>query len=147
MDDLNLPQPDEFGTQSPIELLRLLCDAGFVYSNELGSSDACHVADTVLVGAMAPLTGGGGRNPVSPRLLRHFNVFSIHPFDTDTIQSIYSPLLDWHFNQGFENSLKRFSRVRSFDFDHIFLYPSIKLFVIFPTFLLHNFQYMYVHLE
>ena len=54
---------------------------------------------------------GGGRNHVTPRLLRHFNIIGIESFNKETMQKIFAPIADWHFNRGFETSLKRFSRV------------------------------------
>ncbi len=54
----------------------------------------------------------GGRNHVTPRLLRHFNIIGIESFDRETTKKIFAPITDWHFNRGFETSLKRFSRVR-----------------------------------
>jgi dynein heavy chain len=42
---------------------------------------------------------------------RHFNVIAIESFDEETMKSIFSPIIDWHF-KGFETSLRRFSRVQ-----------------------------------
>ncbi|KAE8615220.1 hypothetical protein XENTR_v10008446 [Xenopus tropicalis] len=58
---------------------------------------------------MAP--PGGGRHAVTPRFLRHFNVLSIDAFNDETMKSIFQPIVDWHFNSGFDTSMKRYSRI------------------------------------
>ena len=40
---------------------------------------------------------GGGRSEITPRLLRHFNVFALTPFDDSTMTAIYSTILKWFF--------------------------------------------------
>ena len=54
---------------------------------------------------------GGGRNHVTHRFLRHFNIIGIDSFDETTMQNIFTPIVEWHFNQGFDTGLKRFARV------------------------------------
>ena len=68
IDDLNMPEPDEFGTQSSLELVREYLDHGGFY-------DTCklrwtEVDNATVVAACGPPTGG--RHPISPRVVRHF---------------------------------------------------------------------------
>lgn len=56
-----------------------------------------NLVDVSIVGAMAP--PGGGRNEITPRMLRHFNVISIHAFNDETMKTIFQPMIDWHFNR------------------------------------------------
>ena len=39
---------------------------------------------------------GGGKNHISPRALRHFNVICLTTFDGMTMSTIYSTILNWH---------------------------------------------------
>lgn len=107
LDDLNMPEGDAFGTRAPHELFTQLLDQGSVYT--FGSAiESARVLDTLLLGAMTP---SPGRSALSPRFLRHLQLVALQTFDEETIHTIYAPLLDFHFNQGFENTLRRFSRV------------------------------------
>lgn len=54
------------------------------------------IVDTVVVGAMGP--PGGGRNHITPRLLRHFNILCFLEFDDGTLTRIFRTIVDWHFN-------------------------------------------------
>ena len=90
-----------------------------------------HLEDIVMLAAMGP--PGGGRNHVTHRFLRHFNIIGIDAFDEETMKNIFSPIMEWHFNQGFENSLRRFSRV---SIEYILTLPTrvfdIEKFTQFP---------------
>jgi dynein heavy chain len=70
VDDLNMPALEKYGAQPPNELLRQMIDQGGFYDvNKLFFKN---VENVVVVAACAP--PGGGRNEVSPRLLRHFHM-------------------------------------------------------------------------
>ncbi|CAB0035010.1 unnamed protein product, partial [Trichogramma brassicae] len=78
IDDLNMPALETYGAQPPIELLRQYMDfKGWYDRKEIG--DFRHIEDVNVISAMAP--PGGGRNPVTARLLRHFHFIAFPDMD------------------------------------------------------------------
>ena len=73
IDDINMPALEEYGAQPPIELLRQVIDHGGFY--DLKKLEFMRVKDCYFIAACAP--PGGGRNTVTPRLYRHFNMLWI----------------------------------------------------------------------
>ncbi|KAM9311612.1 dynein axonemal heavy chain 3-like [Gastrophryne carolinensis] len=107
VDDLNMPAKEKYGAQPPIELLRQWIDHGYWFDRK--DKDMIKIEGTSIVSAMELPASGG--NVVTPRLLRHFNVLSIDALNDETIKSIFQPIVDWHFNNGFGTSLKRYSKI------------------------------------
>ena len=54
---------------------------------------------------------GGGRNNITGRFTRHFNIVSIDSFDDNTMTRIFSSLADWHFAKGFDAIFNRLGKV------------------------------------
>lgn len=103
VDDLNMPEVEEYGAQPPIELLRQLVDNGGWY--DLKDKSFRTIVDTLLVGAMAP--PGGGRNFITPRMMRHFNLVTFTEFTDETLTRIFTTIANWHFAKpGFDHSFK-----------------------------------------
>ncbi|KAL7754338.1 hypothetical protein RI367_000319 [Sorochytrium milnesiophthora] len=101
IDDLNMPKPDTYGAQPPIELLRQFLDFGGFYDREKLFWKT--IEDISLVAACAP--PGGGRNVVTPRLLRHFNLLCI-PMPSDaSLARIFRSIVDG-FIKPFSNEVR-----------------------------------------
>ncbi|MCO5581018.1 hypothetical protein L7F22_034894 [Adiantum nelumboides] len=91
VDDLNMPQPEVYGAQPPIELLRQYMDHGGWYGRDNVFRE---IVDVQFVAAMGP--PGGGRNFVTQRYLRHFNTITISPAGEGSLRLIFSTILRWH---------------------------------------------------
>ncbi|ORZ39411.1 dynein heavy chain and region D6 of dynein motor-domain-containing protein [Catenaria anguillulae PL171] len=90
VDDLNMPKQEAYGAQPPIELLRQFIDSGGFYDREKLTWKV--IEDVSLLSACAP--PGGGRNQVTPRLIRHFNVLNV-PMPSDaSLARIFKNILD-----------------------------------------------------
>jgi len=102
IDDLNMPAKEVYGAQPPIELLRQWMDNGGWY--DLDTKDWKFLQDIVFVTAMLPPTGG--RNAVTMRYLRHFNLLYVEPFEEESLKLIFTNILEWYI-QGQKDSPSR----------------------------------------
>lgn len=89
VDDVNMPKPDEYGSQSPIELLRQLIEYHGVYDR------VKHFWKTVDRATMAACAAppGGGRQPLSARFTRHFNVLAMPQPNQRIMTGIFTSIL------------------------------------------------------
>ncbi|KAG2466381.1 DYH6 protein, partial [Polypterus senegalus] len=89
VDDLNMPKLDRYGSQPPIELLRQYLDFGGFYDREKFFWK--EIQDVTIAAACAP--PGGGRNPVTPRFIRHFSMFCLPTPSENSLKQIFKAIL------------------------------------------------------
>jgi len=93
VDDLNMPALEEYGAQPPIELMRQWQDHEGWYNHKKDDQSFRRTIDLLFLCAMGP--PGGGRNPITARLTRHFNTIAMPSFDERTMKQIFKCLMDW----------------------------------------------------
>ncbi|XP_077826327.1 dynein axonemal heavy chain 2 isoform X1 [Macaca mulatta] len=106
MDDLNMPAKDMFGSQPPLELIRLWIDYGFWYDRS--KQTIKYIREMFLMAAMGP--PGGGRTVISPRLQSRFNIINM-TFPTESqIIRIFGTMINQKL-QDFEEEVKPIGNV------------------------------------
>ncbi|XP_016786964.1 dynein axonemal heavy chain 2 isoform X3 [Pan troglodytes] len=106
MDDLNMPAKDMFGSQPPLELIRLWIDYGFWYDRT--KQTIKYIREMFLMAAMGP--PGGGRTVISPRLQSRFNIINM-TFPTESqIIRIFGTMINQKL-QDFEEEVKPIGNV------------------------------------
>ncbi|KAF2878695.1 hypothetical protein ILUMI_27474 [Ignelater luminosus] len=89
VDDVNMPKLERYGAQPPIELLRQFLDYGGLYDRE--KLFWKRIVDVVITAACAP--PGGGRNPLTPRFVRHFGMLLIPPPNEFSLKAIFKAIM------------------------------------------------------
>lgn len=96
IDDVNMPSVEEYGAQPPIELLRLFVDRlGFWDRKERFWRD---IIDTALLCSSAP--PGGGRNTLTLRFTRHFNLINLPQPSEKILEKIFKTLFEGFLTTG-----------------------------------------------
>ena len=102
VDDLNMPAREMWGAQPPLELLRTILDLGGMYDRK--KLFWKELVDVTLVAACAP--PGGGRQPISARVLRHFTMVHMPPPSEDVMHHIFSKILGGFMDHYFPPDLR-----------------------------------------
>lgn len=90
IDDLNMPQLDICNAQPPVELFRQWMDWGGWYDRK-AIGKFMEIVDISFICAMGH--PGGGRNPVTSRFTRHFNLINFVEMDHPSLKLIFSTIL------------------------------------------------------
>eukprot|EP00752_Nemacystus_decipiens_P011484 g10196.t1 len=103
VDDLNMPFIEEYGTQTPIALLRQYMDyRGWYDRSDLGLRK--NIVDVQFLGAMNHKSGSFS---VNPRLQRHFVTLGCQTPGDDDLSTIYGAVIGGHLST-FPSDLRRF---------------------------------------
>ncbi|XP_066560773.1 dynein axonemal heavy chain 9 [Amia ocellicauda] len=95
IDDMNMPEVDEYGTVQPHTLIRQHMDYNHWYDrNKLSLKEINNVQ---YVSCMNPTAGSF---TINPRLQRHFCVFALSFPGADALATIYSTILSQHLKLG-----------------------------------------------
>ena len=89
IDDFNMPKREKYFAQPPIEIIRQWFTYGGWYDRKTNAFRK--IVDFIMAASMGP--PGGGRNPVTPRILRHYNLINYTLMDASSMQLIYDTIL------------------------------------------------------
>ncbi|XP_052771287.1 dynein axonemal heavy chain 2-like isoform X2 [Mya arenaria] len=101
LDDFNMPAKDTFGSQPPLELVKMWLDYGFWYDRTKQTQK--YIKDMFLVAAMGP--PGGGRQHISTRLQSKFNLINMTFPNESQIKRIFGSMINQKL-QNFEEEVK-----------------------------------------
>jgi dynein heavy chain len=91
IDDLNMPAVDQYGTQTPIQLLRQHIDYGHWYDRQ-----KLTLKEVVKVQYVACMNPTAGSFTVNPRLQRHFVTLAVNFPNRSSLMNIYLSILQGH---------------------------------------------------
>jgi dynein heavy chain len=100
VDDLNMPKRETYGAQPPVELLRQWFDQGGWYDRKDLSFK--RLIDMTFIASMGP--PGGGRQEITDRFLRHFNMIGYVEL-SDTSKTLIFGMILTNFLTPFENGI------------------------------------------
>ncbi|KAM8934084.1 dynein axonemal heavy chain 11-like [Pelodytes ibericus] len=103
IDDLNMPEVDAYSTVQPHTLIRQHLDYSHWYDRQ--KLIAKEILNCQYITCMNPTAGSFS---INPRLQRHFSVFAVHFPGADALTTIYSSIINTHFqNGGFSYSVMK----------------------------------------
>jgi dynein heavy chain len=119
-----MPAKEKYMAQPPIEILRQWMDEGGWY--DLETLEFKYLEDITFVAAMGPPSQG--RNSISLRYSRHFNLIYVEPFLPHSLQRIFCVVMDWFFMNDGKDMVKACSSLsEKMVVSTIQIYNTIKL--------------------
>lgn len=100
-----MPMVEQYGAQPPIELLRLFIDRKGFYDRQ--NLFWKNIEDTTVIAASAP--PGGGRNALTLRFTRHFNMFCLPQSSRAVLTKIFGSILNGYLKVGFQEPVQKLS--------------------------------------
>jgi dynein heavy chain, axonemal len=100
VDDVNMPMKEEYGAQPPIEILRQWFDSEGWYDRK--TLEFRKIIDVLFIVACGP--PGGGRNHVTPRFYRHFNIINYVDMSSESLTLIFDSIFT-NYLSGFDESV------------------------------------------
>eukprot|EP00116_Pleurobrachia_bachei_P009897 sb/3470159/ len=95
IDDFNMPALEVYGAQPPIELIRQWLDHKGWYDRKVIGAFKNLVDINFLVALGPP---GGGRNPLTSRIVRHFNILTFCDLQNESKERIFNTILANHLS-------------------------------------------------
>jgi dynein heavy chain len=92
--DTNMPAKEVYGAQPSIELLRQWIDHGGWYDRKL--LEFHRLVDSQLICACGH--PGGGRQELTPRFMRHFNIFNFVEMEDLSLAHIFKVIIENHLS-------------------------------------------------
>jgi dynein heavy chain, axonemal len=100
IDDMHMPNFDEYGTQQPLAFFKFLVEKGYYF--DMVTLEEQLVVDTTYLFSMQP--PGGGRKPSDPRFMSQFCVFNITFPLPESLKHIFKSILSKHL-EGFNDEI------------------------------------------
>merc|ERR1719305_2042411 len=105
VDDLNMPQKDNYGAQGAIEILRQFMFQKGWYERK--TAEFRSLIEISFVAAMGP--PGGGKNDITARYAWHYNLLIFIPYVGDGLTRIFDTIMKWFLGR-FASSITALSK-------------------------------------
>ena len=103
IDDISMPNINEWGDQITNEIVRQLLEQKSMYNIEKPIGDMKYYVDSHFLGAMNQ--PGGGKNDIPNRLKRHFCIFNVPEPSIAAINNIFGNIVEGRFSTYVTNPI------------------------------------------